>query len=174
VSNLASGELPSTADLYDEHGESLQSCDLQLRQYGACPAFAGRITTVRCFEDNALLKAVLSDEDGTGRVLVVDAGGSVHTAVMGDMIAKIALNNRWAGVILNGAVRDVAILATLPLGIKALGSNPRKSKKTGAGERGVPVEFGGVVFTPGALLYSDDDGVVVLAAPEASASAAQG
>jgi regulator of ribonuclease activity A len=163
MTNLASDELPSTADLYDKHGERLQCCDLQLRQYGAISAFSGRITTVKCFQDNALLKAILSDEDGTDRVLVVDAGGSLHTAVMGDMIAKIALDNHWAGVVINGAVRDVAILATLPLGIKALGSNPRKSQKTGAGERDVPVELGGAVFTPGALVYSDDDGVVVLA-----------
>jgi regulator of ribonuclease activity A len=166
MSDLAHEQLPTTADLYDEHGDSLQSCDLQLRQYGAVPTFSGRITTVRCFQDNALLKAVLSDEDGAGRVLVVDAGGSLHTAVMGDMIAKIALDNRWAGVIINGAVRDVAVLATLPLGIKALGSNPRKSSKTGAGERDVPVEFGGALFAPGAMVHSDDDGIVVLAAPE--------
>jgi regulator of ribonuclease activity A len=166
MSDLAPEQPPATADLYDLHGDRLQSCDLQLRQYGAARAFSGRITTVRCFEDNAFLKAVLSDEDGTGRVLVVDAGGCLHTAVMGDLIAKIALDNGWAGVIINGAVRDVAVLATLPLGIKALGSNPRKSQKTGAGERDVPVEFGGAVFPPGALVYSDDDGVVVLAAPE--------
>jgi regulator of ribonuclease activity A len=80
---------------------------------------------------------------------------------MGDMIAKIAVSNKWAGVIINGAVRDTAILAELPIGLKALGSNPRKSAKTGAGERDVPVEFGGARFEPGALLYSDEDGIVV-------------
>lgn len=99
---------------------------------------------------------------GHGRVLVVDGGGSVHCALMGDVIAGLAVDNGWAGVVINGAVRDVAALRTLDLGVKALGSNPRKSTKTGAGERDVPVTFGGCTFTPGAELHSDDDGIVVL------------
>jgi regulator of ribonuclease activity A len=151
----------ATADLYDEHGESLQSCDCQLRQYGAVRSFSGTITTLPCFEDNALAKSVLG-EDGKRSVLVIDGGGSIHTALMGDMIARIAMTNGWAGIVINGAVRDVAILAELPIGIKALGSNPRKSAKTGAGERDVSVEFGGATFPPGATLYSDDNGIVVL------------
>lgn len=150
-----------TADLYDRHGEQLGSCDLQLRQYGGRAAFHGRIVTVRCHEDNALLKSVLS-EPGHGQVLVVDGDGSVHCALMGDMIAGLAVANGWAGVVIHGAVRDVAVLRTLALGIKALGSNPRKSTKTGAGDRDVPVTFGGCTFTPGAELHSDDDGIVVL------------
>ena len=153
--------IPATADLYDEHGDALQSCDLQLRSYGAVPAFTGTVTTVKCYEDNVLLKEVLG-EPGTGRVLVVDAAGSLHTAVLGDMIATIAQNNDWAGIVIHGAVRDVAILAELPIGIRALGSNPRKSVKRGGGYRDVPVEFGGVTFTPGATLWADLDGVVVL------------
>jgi regulator of ribonuclease activity A len=153
--------MPATADLYDEHGDRLQSCDIQFRQFGAVRAFHGTVTTVRCHEDNALLRSVLG-EQGAGRVLVVDGGGSVHTALMGDLIAKLALANKWQGVVINGAVRDVATLAQLPIGIKALGSNPRKSAKTGAGERDVPVQFGGVTFKPGATLYSDDDGIVLL------------
>jgi regulator of ribonuclease activity A len=152
--------MPATADLYDEHGDRLQSCDIQFRQFGAVRAFHGTVTTVRCHEDNALLRSVLG-EQGAGRVLVVDGGGSVHTALMGDLIAKLALANKWQGVVINGAVRDVATLAQLPIGIKALGSNPRKSAKTGAGERDVPVQFGGVTFKPGATLYSDDDGIVL-------------
>ncbi|MEV6304535.1 ribonuclease E activity regulator RraA [Actinoplanes sp. NPDC051861] len=150
-----------TADLYDEHGEKLGSCDTQLRQYGGVPAFRGPAVTVTCFEDNALLKSVLG-EAGAGRVLVVDGGGSVHCALMGDIIAGLAVGNGWSGVVINGAVRDVAALRELPIGIKALGSNPRKSAKTGAGERDVVVEFGGCRFTPGAEVVSDDDGVVVL------------
>jgi regulator of ribonuclease activity A len=153
----------STADLYDEHGENLGSCDTQLRQYGGVPVFAGPAVTVSCFEDNALLKSVLS-EPGDGRVLVVDGGGSVHCALLGDIIGGLAVTNGWSGVIINGAVRDVAALRDLPVGIKALGSNPRKSSKTGAGERDVVVEFGGCRFTPGAQVVSDDDGVVVLPA----------
>ncbi|GGK79515.1 ribonuclease E activity regulator RraA [Ornithinimicrobium pekingense] len=150
-----------TADLYDEYEERLESCDLQLRQYGGRRVFAGPIATVRCREDNALVKATLATP-GEGRVLVVDGGGSLHTALMGDLIAASAVSNGWAGVVIHGAVRDVAALAELDLGVKALGSNPRKSAKTGAGERDVVVSFGGATFTPGAQLVSDDDGVVVL------------
>ncbi|MEV5504497.1 ribonuclease E activity regulator RraA [Nonomuraea fuscirosea] len=101
------------------------------------------------------------EQPGEGRVLVVDGGGSLHTALMGDVIAGLAVTNGWAGVIINGAVRDVAALRELDLGIKALGSNPRKSAKTGAGERDVPVIFGGATFHPGAELFSDDDGILV-------------
>ncbi|MEU6730265.1 ribonuclease E activity regulator RraA [Nonomuraea wenchangensis] len=150
----------STADLYDEHGDRLDSCQLQLRQYGGRRAFSGRIVTVRCHEDNALLKSVLS-EPGEGRVLVVDGGGSLRAALMGDVIAGIAVASGWAGVVINGAVRDVAALRDLDLGVKALGSNPRKSAKTGAGERDVPVTFGDAVFHPGAELFSDEDGILV-------------
>lgn len=150
-----------TADLYDEYEERLESCDLQLRQYGGRRVFAGPIVTIRCREDNALVKATLATP-GQGRVLVVDGGGSLHTALMGDLIAASAVANGWAGVVIHGAVRDVAALAELDLGVKALGSNPRKSAKTGAGERDVVVSFGGATFTPGAQLVSDEDGVVIL------------
>jgi regulator of ribonuclease activity A len=158
---MPTADVPATADLYDEHGENLQSCDLQMRQYGATKSFGGTISTVRCFDDNVIVKSILG-EDGDGRVLVVDGGGSLHTTLMGDMIAEIAMTNRWAGIVINGAVRDVAALAKLPIGIKALGSNPRKSAKTGAGDRDVVVAFGGTTFQPGDTLYSDDDGIVVL------------
>ncbi|MDF2710042.1 MAG: rraA [Nonomuraea muscovyensis] len=149
-----------TADLYDERGDRLDSCDLQLRQYGGRSAFAGAVATVRCHEDNALLKSILS-EPGEGRVLVVDGGGSLHAALIGDVIAGLALANGWAGVVVNGAVRDVAALRELDLGVKALGSNPRKGGKQGTGERDVPVSFGGATFRPGAELFSDDDGILV-------------
>lgn len=151
----------TTADLYDEHGDKLGSCDTQFRQYGGRDHFTGSVTTVRCFEDNALLKSVLA-EPGEGKVLVVDGGASVHTALMGDVIAALAVGNGWEGVVINGAVRDTAALEELDLGVKALGSNPRKSSKTGAGERDVPLAFGDCEFVPGARLYSDEDGVVVL------------
>ena len=153
--------IDKTADLVDEHGDDLGSCDTQFRQYGGRSAFRGAAVTVECFEDNALLKSVLA-EPGEGRVLVVDGGGSLHRALMGDVIAGLAVTNGWAGVIINGAVRDVAELRTLPLGIKALGSNPRKSTKTGKGRRNVPLTFGECTFHPGAEVVSDDDGVVAL------------
>lgn len=152
--------MTTTADLYDEHGEDLQSVALQLRDLGGRTAFSGPIRTVKCFEDNALLKATVS-EPGEGAVLVVDGAGSLRRALMGDMIAKIAADNGWAGVIINGAVRDVAELRSIPLGIKALGSNPRKSTKTRQGLVDETIEFGGVVFRPGRRLFADEDGVLV-------------
>jgi regulator of ribonuclease activity A len=103
-------------------------------------------------------------EPGDGGVLVIDGGGSLHTALVGDLIAGLARSNGWAGLIVNGAVRDAAALRDLELGIKALGTNPRKSSKTGAGQRDVTVSLGGVDFVPGHLTYSDDDGIVVVAA----------
>jgi regulator of ribonuclease activity A len=153
----------STADLYDEHGENLACCRLQFRSFGGHRSFSGPVTTVRCHEDNALLKSVLSGP-GNGGVLVVDGGGSLNTALSGDLIAQLGVDNGWAGIVINGAVRDVALLAQMPIGIRALGSIPRKSAKTGAGEKDVPVTFGDVTFRPGDRLTADDDGIVVLPA----------
>jgi regulator of ribonuclease activity A len=149
----------STADLWDERGDSLQSCSVQLRHYGGQTAFTGVISTVRCHRDNALVKAALG-EPAEGRVLVVDGDGSLESALMGDLIAASAVANGWAGVVIHGVVRDVAALRELPLGAVALGSNPRKSAKDGAGERDVPVAFGGVEFVPGQQVWVDEDGVV--------------
>lgn len=154
-------EVTPTADLVDEHGEVIASCDLQLRQFGGRQLFTGVVRTVACLEDNALVKSTLA-QAGAGQVLVVDGGGSLHTALMGDLIAASAVAHGWAGVVINGAVRDVAALRRLDLGVKALGSNPRKSAKDGRGESDVPVTFGGVQFRPGQQLWSDDDGIVVL------------
>jgi len=153
----------STADLYDVHGDRLKSCDTQFRQFGGRREFDGIVATVRCFQDNSLLKSILGTP-GDGRVLVVDGEGSLHTALTGDVIGQLAVDHGWAGLILHGAVRDSVALRSLPIGIKALGTNPRKSGKTGAGERDVTVEFGGAVFSPGDHVWSDDDGVVVLPA----------
>lgn len=152
-----------TADLVDDIGPEVRSCDVQFRQFGGRAEFAGPISTVRCHQDNALLKSVLS-EPGDGRVLVIDGGGSLHTALVGDLIAGLACSNGWAGLIVHGAVRDSTALRDIELGIKALGTNPRKSSKTGAGTRDVTVQFGGVEFVPGNIAYSDDDGIVVVAA----------
>jgi regulator of ribonuclease activity A len=116
---------------------------------------------VRCYEDNALLKSVLSTR-GDGGVLVIDGAGSLHTALVGDVIAELARDNGWVGLVVHGAVRDTAALRSIDIGIKALGTNPRTSAKTGAGERDVVVNLGGVPFVPGKLAYSDDDGIVVV------------
>lgn len=152
----------STADLADQEGPSVRSCDVQFRQYGARAVFAGRIRTVTCFQDNALLKKVLS-EPGDGQVLVIDGGGSVHTALVGDLIAELGRSNGWNGVVINGAIRDSAIIGEMDFGVKALGTNPRKSTKTGDGTVDAVVELGGIQFVPGEHLVSDHDGVVVLA-----------
>ncbi len=118
------------------------------------------MTTIRCHRDNALVKSALA-EPGKGKVLVVDGAGSLESALMGDVIAAGAAQNAWEGVVILGAVRDTTALGGIDLGIKALGSNPRKSAKEGVGERDVPVTFGGVVFVPGQRLHSDDDGILV-------------
>ena len=153
-----------TADLVDERGDELLSCDVQFRQYGARQRFSGRVRTVSCRHDNALVKRVLA-EPGEGGVLVVDGGGSLHTALVGDLIAASAVASGWSGLIVHGAVRDSVALGQLDLGVKALGTNPRKSAKAGEGTLDTPVEFGGVVFVPGAYLYSDEDGVLVTPGP---------
>lgn len=156
-----STEFRPTADLVDDIGSDVRSCDVQFRQYGGRTEFAGPVTTVRCFQDNALLKSVLS-EPGNGGVLVIDGDASLHTALVGDVIAELGRSNGWAGLIVNGAVRDAATLRTLDIGIKALGTNPRKSTKTGAGDRNAVLSLGGVDFRPGDIAFSDDDGIVVI------------
>lgn len=153
-----------TADLVDELEETdaqVRSCDVQFGQYGGLRRFSGPVRTIRCHHDNALVKQVLSTP-GHGGVLVVDGGASLHTALVGDVIAGLGVIAGWAGLVVYGAVRDVDALAGLPLGIKALGSNPRKSGKTAAGEVDVPVTFGGVTFAPGDTVFSDADGIVVV------------
>lgn len=150
-----------TADLADQEGPEVRSCDVQFQQFGGNKVFAGRIRTVTCFQDNALLKKVLS-EPGDGQVLVIDGAGSVHTALVGDVIAELGRSNGWSGVIINGAIRDSAVIGEMDFGVKALGTNPRKSTKTGDGTLDSVVELGGVQFVPGEYVVSDHDGVVVL------------
>ena len=152
--------MTSTADLYDLHGDALQSLPLQLRSFGGITEFEGPIRTVRCYQDNALIKQILQTP-GDGAVLVVDGAGSLETALMGDLIAQSAVDAGWSGVIIHGCVRDSVALGRMPLGVKALGTNPRKSAKAGTGEVDVPVEFGGVVFRPGARAHADEDGILI-------------
>jgi regulator of ribonuclease activity A len=153
--------MTSTADILDLHGDDAQVCALAFRSYGAVAKFSGRIATVRCLEDNVLLKVLLS-EPGEGRVAVIDGGGSLRVALLGDRVAGSAVANGWAGVVLNGAVRDAAALRALPVGILALGTCPRPSAKEGAGWTELPVTFGDATFAPGDMLHADEDGVVVL------------
>ncbi len=154
---------PATADLVDRYGDKLSSIALPWRRFGRRARFFGPAVTVTCREDNALLKATLSDHPRpSGRVLVVDGGGSVRCALVGDVIAGIAVRRGWAGLVIHGAVRDSVALGTLDLGVAALGTNPAKSAKTGAGRVGVDVEIGGVVIAPDDKVYVDEDGIVVL------------
>ena len=153
--------MTATADILDRYGDDARVCELQLRSFGGRSTFSGTIGTVRCHEDNVLLEAP-ARRAGEGSVLVVDGGGSLRVAVVGDMIATLARDSGWAGIVLNACVRDVGTLATIDLGIVALGSTPRPSGKTGAGEVDVPVTFGNVTFRPGSTLYADGDGVVVI------------
>ncbi|WP_424187760.1 ribonuclease E activity regulator RraA [Actinokineospora sp. G85] len=155
----------TTADLADRHDATLRSCDVQFHQYGGRLTFSGRIRTVRCLHDNGLVREVLS-EPGNGQVLVVDGGGSTRSALVGDRIAESARANGWAGIIVHGVVRDAVALRSLDIGIKALGTNPRRSAKTGSGYVDMVVRFGGVWFIPGQVVYSDHDGIVVLGVPE--------
>ncbi len=157
---MAGGAI-ATADLVDKYGAELRVCDVQFRQFGGRRVFAGPVRTVSCHQDNALLRDLVQTPGG-GAVLVVDGGGSLRTALAGDVIAGFARDSGWAGLVVHGAVRDSAALAALDLGIKALGTNPRKSGKTGAGAVDVPVTFGGVTFHPGDVLHADDDGIVLL------------
>jgi len=153
--------MTATADILDEHGDDAAVCALPLRSFGGRASFSGAISTVRCFEDNVVLKRRL-EEPGEGRVLVVDGGGSLRVALLGDMIGALAHDSGWAGLVINGCVRDVDALGRLDLGLVALRSNPRPSGKGGSGEVDVPVEFGDVTFRPGDTVYADADGVVVL------------
>jgi len=153
--------MTATADILDEYGDRASVCTVELRQYGGRRAFQGPISTVRCDEDNVVLKRRLS-EPGNGAVLVVDGGGSRRVALAGELIATLARDNGWAGIIIHGCVRDAAELSKLALGIKALGTHPKPSNKQGDGELDVPVTVGGVTLHPGARVASDDDGIVTL------------
>jgi regulator of ribonuclease activity A len=152
----------STADLCDQFPDSVSVAEPLFRDFGGRRAFSGPIETVRVREDNALVRQAL-ESPGHGRVLVVDGGGSLRTALVGGRLAVLAEGNGWSGILVHGCVRDSAELGAIPIGIKALASCPRKSGKAGVGERGVAVSFGGVTFSPGAYLYADQDGVLIAA-----------
>ncbi len=153
-----------TADLYDAHGDELQVADALLLDFGGVSAFSGEIATVRCPDDNGLVRERLA-EPGRGRVLVVDGGGRRSFALLGDQLAELGVSNGWAGVVVHGCIRDSVAIRAMELGVKALGTCPRKTVKRGLGESDVPVEFAGVRFEPGYHLYADEDGIVVAPHP---------
>ena len=149
-----------TADLFDLRGDEVDSVSQQFRDFGGRVVFDGRVRTVQCHRDNALVKEVLATPGG-GDILVIDGGGSLESALVGDLIAASAVANHWSGLIVHGAIRDVAAISALPIGVKALGSNPRKSAKAGRGSVDVPVIIAGVTFTPGKHAWADADGILV-------------
>lgn len=149
-----------TADLYDEHGEALQVASPVFRDYGGARSFGGPVATVEVYEDNTLVREALG-EPGGGRVLVVDGGGSLRCALVGDNLAKMGADNGWAGIVVYGCIRDSVDIAGIAIGVKALGTNPAKSVKRGEGRRELSVRFADVVFSPGAYLYADADGIVL-------------
>mmetsp|Transcript_15341 Transcript_15341/g.24198 ORF Transcript_15341/g.24198 Transcript_15341/m.24198 type:complete len:228 (+) Transcript_15341:101-784(+) len=151
---------PKTADLMDLEADGTQIAEDIFTDFGGSIRFFGRIATVRCFENNALVRTVLN-APGEGRVLVVDGAGSKRCALLGDQLGALAIKNEWRGVIIHGCVRDAEDLRNMPVGVKAIGTNPRKSWKGPGGEQGVQVHFAGVSFTPGHWLYADKDGVVI-------------
>ncbi|WP_024891547.1 ribonuclease E activity regulator RraA [Luteimonas huabeiensis] len=157
---MASPGAFSTCDLCDRHGERVRVLALPWRDYGGRAAFCGPVATVLAFEDNSRVREAVNAA-GEGRVLVVDGGGSLRRSMLGDQLAEAAVANGWAGVVVAGAVRDVAALARLDLGVRALGASPRRTDKRGQGLRDVALEIGGAAIAPGDLLWADADGIVV-------------
>ncbi len=152
--------MQGTCDLYDEHGEALAVLPTGLRHFGGRLRFKGPAETVKTFEVNTRIRQ-LAHEPGQGRVMVVDGGGSDRRALMGDVLAGAAARNGWAGVVIWGAVRDVAELARLDLGIVALARTPARCLRKDEGEIGIPLNIGGVHVSPGYLIVADEDGVIV-------------
>ena len=149
-----------TADLCDAHEHTVRVLDAPLRDYGGRRAFCGEVSTVRAFEDNSRVREAVH-EPGRGRVLLVDGGGSLRRAMLGDLLATKAVENAWSGLVVLGAIRDSGVIATLDLGVKALGTVPRKTDRRGLGERDVVLRLGEIEVRPGQWLYADGDGVLM-------------
>ena len=150
------------ADLFDAHAQDLALLALSWRSFGGRAAFAGPVQTLACFEDNSFVRTLL-EENGDGRVLLVDGGGSLRCALLGDQLGELAVKNGWSGVVVYGAIRDAAVMRTLDLGVMALGTCPIKSEKRKSGRPGEPVQIASITVTTGMWLYADDDGVAVSA-----------
>ena len=149
-----------TTDLCDTHPDKIRVAEPGFSDFGAEIDFSGRIHTIKCYEDNSLVRKAL-ESDGDGKVLVVDGGGSMRCALLGDMLGDLAIKNKWKGIIIYGCVRDSAALALLPLGIKALDTIPLKSNKRNEGQDNITVHFAGVDFIPGEYVYCDADGIIL-------------
>jgi len=158
-----------TADLCDKYEDDVRSGKVRVvepmfNSYGGRDSFHGVITTLKVFEDNSLVRKAL-ESTGQGHVLVVDGGGSLRCALVGDQLAKLAADQNWAGILVYGCIRDARAIAELPIGVFALDTHPLKSIKKGIGEADIAVSFGGVTFRPGEMLYADEDGILVADQP---------
>lgn len=153
-----------TTDLCDANEGKVRVVAPMFRSFGGKARFAGPISTLKVFEDNSLVRSAL-ETAGAGRVLVVDGGGSMRCAMVGDQLAALGVKNGWAGIVVYGCIRDSGPIAGMDIGVFALGTHPQKSVKKGAGDQDIPVTFGGVTFVPGHWLYADEDGVIVADAP---------
>jgi len=153
-----------TPDLCDAYPDLVQVVEPMFSNFGGRDSFGGEIVTVKCFEDNSRVKE-LAELDGSGKVMVVDGGGSLRCALLGDMIAERAAHNGWQGVVIYGCVRDVDMLAQTDLGVQALASHPLRSNRRGAGDLDLAVTFAGVTFRPGEFVYADNNGIIVSPSP---------
>lgn len=149
-----------TADLCDDHEGNVSVAQPLFKDYGGNISFAGQIFTIKCFEDNSLVREALKSP-GEGRVLVIDGGGSTRRALVGDLLAQAGADNNWSGIIVNGCIRDSGVIATIGIGCKALGTLPMKTDKKGIGEKELTVHFADIDFVPGHHLYADEDGIIV-------------
>lgn len=154
----------ATTDLCDTHEGKLRVAAPIFHSYGGKAAFHGPVATLKIFEDNGLVRKIL-DTPGSGRVLVIDGGGSLRCALLGDQLAALAAGNGWAGVVVWGCIRDSKAIGTMNLGVLALATHPQKTVKKNQGEFDIPVSFAGIDFHPGDWLYADEDGLVVSAEP---------
>lgn len=153
-----------TTDLCDAHEDKVRVVDPMFASYGGRHTFHGRIATLKLFEDNSLVRKAV-ESAGEGRVLVIDGGGSLRRALVGDQLAALAVKNGWSGIVVYGCIRDSRAIGEMDIGVFALDTHPMKTVKRNVGESDVPVSFGSVTFTPGEWLYADDDGLIVSAGP---------
>jgi len=151
-------------DLFDQHEQQLQLAEPLFNDYGGKLIFSGEIVTVSCFNDNSKVKELVAT-DGVGKVMIVDGKGSLTRALLGDMLAEQAVTNGWQGIIINGCIRDAGTIATLALGVKALGCNPIKTEKLGVGKINQNINFAGLDFIAGQYVYGDANGLAISEKP---------
>ena len=152
---------PDLCDQYEtELGKTVRVVAPMFQRYGGRTAFSGEIVTLKIFEDNTLVREIFT-EPGHGKVLVIDGGGSLRCALVGDQLAILANKNGWEGVVVYGCIRDSGDINGIDIGVRALNTHPQKTVKKGIGDRNLPLTFGGVTFHPGEWLYADEDGVLV-------------